>query len=162
MPKPLARPIEEAANMTDAQVLESVQAACLAGNSGMQTLVDLLPAIGRMAKPAIATAKAMIYGRFDAKHVPRRLFNAVIQAEREAFLRRERDLCNAKLFALSGSTLSPSISRRKNPHAVELGRRGGLFRGKKGLAAMPAERAAAIRLLGVEAVKRKKAHQGAA
>jgi hypothetical protein len=146
--------------MTDSQVLESVQAACLAGNSGMQTLVDLLPAIGRMAKPAIATAKRMIYGRFDAKHVPRRLFNAVIESERKAFLLRERDLCNAKLFALSGRIISPSIMRPKNQHAVELGRRGGLRRGiSKGFGAMSAERREAIRLMAVEAVQRKRAQQ---
>jgi hypothetical protein len=149
---------------TDSQVLESVQAACLAGNSGMQTLVDLLPAIGRMAKPAIAIAKRMIYGRFDAAHVPRRLFNAAIKSEREAFLQKGRDTVRAKDFALKSASRGPSSieRRKKDPHAVALGRRGGLVRGKKGLAAMPAERAAAIRLLGVEAVKRKRAHQGAA
>jgi hypothetical protein len=150
--------------MTDAQVLESVQAACLAGNSGMQTLVDLLPAIGRMAKPSIALAKRMIYGRFDAKHVPRRLFNAVIAAERESFLERGRDTVRAKDFALKSTSRGPSSieRRKKNPHAVAIGRLGGLRRVKKGLAALPPERAAAIRRLAVEAVRRKRAQQGAA
>ena len=111
--------------MTDAQVLESVQAACLEGNSGMQALVDLLPAISRMAKPAIATAKRMIYGRFDAAHVPRRLFNAVIAAEREAFLQRGRDTVRAKAFALKSASRGPSSieRRKKDPHAVaQIGR----------------------------------------
>jgi hypothetical protein len=148
--------------MTDAQVLESVQAACLAGNSGMQALVDLLPAIGRMAKPAIATAKRMIYEAFDAKHVPRRLFNAAIQAEREAFLQKGRDAVRAKDFALRSASRGPSSieRRKKDPHAVALGRRGGLRRARKGLAALPVDRANAIRRLAAEAVQRKRAQQG--
>lgn len=147
--------------MTELQVLESVRAACLAGNPGMQALVDLLPSIGELPKPSIALAKRMIYSRFGASEVPRRLFNAAIQVGREAFLRRERELRNAKLFAVSGSRIDPSILRRKNPHAVELGRRGGLVSGIcKGLGAMPAERREAIRLMAVEAVRRKRALRG--
>ena len=146
---------------TDAQVLESVQAACLAGNSGMQALVDLLPAIGRMAKPAIASAKAMIYGRFGAAQVPRRLFNAVIAAERERFLEKGRDTVREKDFALKSDSRGPSSieRRKKDPHAVALGRRGGLRRARKGLAALPVDRANAIRRLAVEALQRKRTQQ---
>jgi hypothetical protein len=41
--------------------------------------------------------------------------------------------------------------RKKNPHAVALGRLGGKFKGKKGLASMTPKRRAEIQALGVAA-----------
>jgi hypothetical protein len=147
--------------MTDQQVIESVRAACVAGD--LQTLLDLIKPIARLSKSSLATAKTLIRERFDTSRVPRRLFNSAIKTEREAFLRSERDHEMAKDFAaLSGSRIDPSILRRKDPHAVDLGRRGGLVRGiRKGLACLPPDRRAEIQAKAIAGIKRAKAQRDA-
>ena len=147
--------------MTDSHtILAAVQSACQAGD--LEAVVGQLGCIATLDKVTIAEAKRLIRLRFGARF-PARLLNSVVQTERVAFLESQRESQRAKYFASLSSTSSipPSILRRKkNPHAVAIGRLGGLRRVKKGLAVLPPDRADAIRRLGVEALQRKRTQQG--
>jgi hypothetical protein len=147
--------------MTDSHtILAAVQSACEAGD--LEAVVGQLPAIASMDKVSLAAAKRLIRLRFGDRF-PARLLNSAIQTARVEFLESQREFQRAKYFASRSSTssLPPSIlGRKKNPHAVAIGRLGGMRRVKKGLAVLPPERAAAIRRLGVEALQRKRAQQG--
>src|ERR1019366_6070752 len=145
--------------MTAQQTLAEVEAACAAGD--LAAVVSLLRPMAALDKVSLAAGKGLIRLRFGDRF-PARLLNSAIQTARGEFLESQREFQRAKYFASRSSTssLPPSIlGRKKNPHAVAIGRLGGLRRVKKGLAVLPPDRAAAIRRLAVEALQRKRAQQ---
>ena len=142
--------------MTAQQTLAEVEAACAAGDLG--AILSLLRPMAALDKAALAKCKGLIRRRFGARFRPS-LLNEVLRNERSAFFESQRESQRAKDFAILSASSSRSISRPKNPHAVALGRRGGLRRARKGLAAISPDRANAIRRLAVEALQRKRTQQ---
>ena len=125
--------------MTARQTLSEVEAACAAGD--LDAVVGLLRPMAALEKAALAKCKGLIRRRFGERFKPS-LLNEVLRNERAAFFESQREAQRAHDFAVLSASSSRSISRPKNPHAVALGRRGGLRRGiRKGLSALSQDRA---------------------
>jgi hypothetical protein len=140
------------------QTLLDVQSACDEGDIRAFATINMLKRLGCLSKPALAVAKRMIRARFGNRFPPH-LLSRAIRSEREKFLHAER----AKAFgSKAASSLSSKFLCKKDRLAVAFGRRGGLTRGRKGLAAMTPEKRAEIQAKAIAGIKRARAQREAA
>jgi hypothetical protein len=144
--------------MTDRRTLADLESLCVAGNLKAIWELPMLQRLAALSKPAMAQAKRVYSARWG-RDGARRQFASVLRELRQGLLARE----SARGFSsLGGSKPDAHTVRRKDPAAVNLGRRGGMVRARKGLAAMPAEKRAEIQRRAREAHSRNAAARRAA
>ena len=146
--------------MNDARTLRDVATLCGSGDVHSLWTLPMLRRMSRLSKPELKLAKRLIKQRFGKDCAPQLMARAIKQ-EREKFLRSER----ARVFKeKSDSSSDRKLLPAKRPDALmaEFGRRGGMWRGRKGLAAMNPETYARVKALALAGTKRAAAERRAA
>jgi len=140
----------------DGDILSQVRDICAAGDPRPLWSVTMLRTLASLTKPALSQAKRMVRYRFGRDILPR-VLNRAIATEREKLFAEIRGMD----FSIAGSHFAHAFSA-KDPLSSVFGRRGGMVRCKKGLAAMSAEKKSAIRAKALAGRRRARAEREAA